>query len=50
MKAALKEQANAYVTMAGKWQAIFSAQRAVAAIIPAQNNKNSLLSNQHGEL
>jgi len=50
VKAALKEQANAYVNMAEKCQAIFSAQRAVAAIIPAQNDENSLLSKQHGEL
>ena len=49
MKAALKEQANAYVNMAGKCQAIFTAQRTVAAIIPVQNYKSTLLSNQHGE-
>ena len=46
MKAALKEQANAYVNMAGKCQTIFTAQRAVAAIIP---DESTLLSNQHGE-
>ncbi|XP_065887392.1 uncharacterized protein [Dysidea avara] len=44
MKAALKEQANAYVNMAGKCQTIFTAQRAVAAIIP---DESTLLSNQH---
>ena len=49
MKAALKEQANAYANMAGKCQAIFTAQRAVAAIIPVQNHGSALLSNQHGE-
>ena len=49
MKAALKEQANAYVNMARKCQAIFTAQRAVAEIIPVQTHKSALLSNQHGE-
>ena len=43
MKVALKEQANAYVNMAGKCQAIFTTQRAVAAITPDKN------ANQHGE-
>ena len=49
MKAALKEQANAFVNMAGKCQTIFTAQRAVAEIIPAQNDDNTLFSNQNGE-
>ncbi|XP_065887428.1 uncharacterized protein [Dysidea avara] len=47
VKAALKEQANAYVNMARKCQAIFTAQRAVAEIIPVQTHKSALLSNQH---
>ncbi|XP_065887626.1 uncharacterized protein [Dysidea avara] len=48
VRAALKEQANAYVNLAGKCQAIFTAQRGMTAIIPAiipQNNDASSLSN-----
>jgi len=49
VKAALKEQANAFVNMAGKCQTIFTAQRAVAEVIPVQNDDGTLLSNKNGK-
>jgi len=49
VKAALKEQANAFVNMAGKCQTIFIAQRAMTMIIPAQNDDCALLSHKNGE-
>ena len=42
---ALKEQANAFVGLAEKCQPIFTAQRAIAAIIPKENDTK----NHHSE-
>ena len=46
MKTALKEQANAFVNMAGKCQTIFTAQQAMTEIIPTQSDDCTF---QHGE-
>jgi len=46
VKAALKEQANAFVNMAGKCQTIFTAQQAMTEIIPDQSDDCAF---QHGK-
>ena len=42
VRTALKEQANAFVNLAGKCQAIFTAQRGMTAIIPHDDDPTSL--------
>jgi len=45
LKEALKEQANAFVSLSEKCQSIFTAQRAIATIIPKEKGSK----NHHSE-